>query len=525
MSRVSSLSNKKWMLCAAAGFTLGPMIGFGLYAPLPWPATLQADETAPTFVDVPAEPGRIDPAIATEPLAMDAEYPGSYIQQTQGTVPAQQSQSDIMRQLEALYAKDGREMPAMALPPAGAAAPQPSQQLQPSQQMQQSQQMPQGMPYGQVPQEEPEDDEPSKWNLFDRLFRRNRAEPRPQPIRPSATAMPQYQVRPPVRQNAPAAPQTFQPAGTAVRIAVQPQQPLQQQVQSPQQFPVQQQLQIQQQAQPRQLQPQYQQPIQQQVQAPLQPAASVPQQFMQSAQPVTGSGPESESAAVRISDATTQAEVEAFLDDALDNPFPEVSEAEADLSSANPFSGMRLETEVPVAVTPSANATPRIDFGDEPAPPLPDGVPQMPLGSTAGQIAPAKAEVPQLELSTVSVSDIDKKMQMIMSRATLSGLKGFCIVSLRDHRQLRDAKPEHQTIYNEQIFQFSSAEAKATFERSPEIYVPASGGIDVVIHGDNRVRVDGSLDHAAWFRGRLYLFTTPETLAAFEAAPAKYAVR
>lgn len=517
MSRVSSSYSKKWMICAATGLALGPAVGFGLQIP----GVLQADEPVASL-GAAVEPGRIDPAVVLEPLEMDAHYPGSRIVQTQGTAPAGGSQSEIMQQLEALYAKDGRDMPTMDMPtPDPAAAQQMQQQMQ-------------------AQQQERSAERPSKWNLFDRLFRRNREEPRPQPAMTPGTPTPQQsQVRAPQRPQ-PGAPQQFRAAGTETRIAPQtfPQpQAGQQTVQRPQQQPQQQQPYAQQ---PYVQQPQFQQPGaagRPQVMRPLTPAstaavvqpqamptptqAAAPQPFTQPAQPARGAAREQE-ASIRISDARTQEEVEVLLDDALENPFPEVSEEEADRSSTNPFSGMKLEPEIPVAITPAANAAPTIDF-DEPTPPLPGAEPELPLGFDEGNIAPAKAEVPNFDAGPTQ-NDSQRKMQMILSRATLSGLKGFCIVSLRDHRQLRDARPEHQSIHNEQIFQFSSAEAKATFERDPEKYAPASGGVDVVVHKNNRVRVDGSLDHAAWFRGRLYLFTTPETLATFEAEPARYAV-
>lgn len=114
------------------------------------------------------------------------------------------------------------------------------------------------------------------------------------------------------------------------------------------------------------------------------------------------------------------------------------------------------------------------------------------------------------------------KMQKIRDRFGMKGLKGFCPVSLRDERELIDARPDFHFVYRRQKFHFASAEARKKFEANPARYVPAAYGADVVALYRDREIVEGTLEFAAWYRGRLYLFGTEKNYQAFIAGPSQY---
>lgn len=114
------------------------------------------------------------------------------------------------------------------------------------------------------------------------------------------------------------------------------------------------------------------------------------------------------------------------------------------------------------------------------------------------------------------------KMQLIAERKEANGLKGFCPVVLRDERNLTDAKPLFHSKYKGNMYYFSSAVAKLKFDQQPEKYAPAAGGHDVVINKTNAGQVPGSLDHAVWFRDRLFLFSSQANKAAFVADPSQF---
>ncbi len=117
----------------------------------------------------------------------------------------------------------------------------------------------------------------------------------------------------------------------------------------------------------------------------------------------------------------------------------------------------------------------------------------------------------------------EKRRLLLLSRPERKGLKGFCPVTLKNHRDLVDASSNFEVTYENKVYQLSSAEAKAEFERAPAEYAPAKGGIDVVKYSLGSTEVEGTLEFAAWFRGRLYLFSSAVTYDAFMRSPAKYA--
>lgn len=117
----------------------------------------------------------------------------------------------------------------------------------------------------------------------------------------------------------------------------------------------------------------------------------------------------------------------------------------------------------------------------------------------------------------------EKLRLMLRARPGVSGLKGFCIVTLKDDRDLVDGKPEFYSEFDSRIFTFSSMGAKRAFDAAPHQYAPANGGNDVVLRTRGETRVEGSLDHAAWYRGKLYLFSSEKTHAQFVKAPREFA--
>ena len=116
-----------------------------------------------------------------------------------------------------------------------------------------------------------------------------------------------------------------------------------------------------------------------------------------------------------------------------------------------------------------------------------------------------------------------EKMERIRARFGMKGLKGFCPVTLKDQRELRDAKPEYNSNYRGQKFHFSTPEARDRFNENPAFYAPAAYGADVVALGRDKDVIEGTLDYAAWYKGRLYLFGSQANYDTFVKTPAKYA--
>jgi len=219
------------------------------------------------------------------------------------------------------------------------------------------------------------------------------------------------------------------------------------------------------------------------------------------------------------------------------DPFTEVSESEADTqrtaTAASPFTDAMPEelatdeqspagepsVEAPALSVPEARVIAAPDapvlpaLPDESQPPL-----ELPPESTAksAPIATPEANPPRTDAAT------EAKMAKIRERGGMKGLKGFCPVTLRDQRELLDARPEFQASFRGQKFHFASEEAKAKFEADPTRYAPAAYGADIVVLIRDKDVAEGTLDYAAWFKGRLFLFASEETCNTFLADPAKY---
>jgi YHS domain-containing protein len=173
---------------------------------------------------------------------------------------------------------------------------------------------------------------------------------------------------------------------------------------------------------------------------------------------------------------------------------------------------------LPVAKSPASDLAPDVTaWAPEPLPADPNSLPvpdPIVAPSTAKRLEAPSAPTPQ---------QTNSKLERIASRKGLNGFKGFCPVAIKDHRELIDARPEYSAVFNGRRYFFSSAASQALFEANPENYAPAALGNDVVhlmLTGESR---SGSLEHAVWFRSRLYMFATAETMETFVASPSIHA--
>lgn len=168
------------------------------------------------------------------------------------------------------------------------------------------------------------------------------------------------------------------------------------------------------------------------------------------------------------------------------NPFPEVSEAEAD-AQGSPFTKLTLSED------------------------------ETQIGSQQA----AKTAEGEADETSDTIPD-DSKLKQIAARKDMPGFKGFCPVALRDDRDLIDSQTEFSSIYESKTYYFSTSDAKARFDANPTKYAPAHQGIDVVQLSQDDSSVEGSLEHAVWYKDRLYFFSSADNMQAFVAEPAKY---
>jgi len=253
-------------------------------------------------------------------------------------------------------------------------------------------------------------------------------------------------------------------------------------------------------------------------------------------------------------DAKTPAPKQAATDD-VPNPFQDMSETEADKKAGEPYTGLTLDDDAKQSAAgksapPAATSTAKGKAGTPAAPAsAPSQLPEpsvdvgTPADDTRPAVVPPKLPTAQPGAKPLSdpqapkpfaepkhatlLSDDDRdsasKMRQIAERGGRTGLKGFCPVVLRDQRDLIDANPLYSSLFESKTYHFSSAAAKATFDRNPEKYAPVAGGIDILVKANSDQLVEGTLDYAVWYRDHLYLFSSPESLETFSLNPAPYA--
>jgi YHS domain-containing protein len=248
--------------------------------------------------------------------------------------------------------------------------------------------------------------------------------------------------------------------------------------------------------------------------------------------------------ATELSDEPIGSKVEAVptladSDELLGNPFPELSESQADGTSdpvkpatvaksedaeeSNPFTGLKLDAET------AENSVQQTAGDSIPLPQLPD-LPAPAEFAAPDDAAPA-GQLPEITpakklavKSSAPGGAHSEKLKKIAARSELTGLKGFCAVALRDSRELKDARPSYQAEFNGHFYNFSSEEALGKFKADPEKYAPAAAGNDVVLAANEGTNREGSLDRAVWYRNKLYLFSSKGSQEEFVVSPSKFAV-
>ena len=90
---------------------------------------------------------------------------------------------------------------------------------------------------------------------------------------------------------------------------------------------------------------------------------------------------------------------------------------------------------------------------------------------------------------------------------------------MRDDAALVEADPAVYAERDGVRWHFASAVSRAAFEIDPDRYLPAVGGEDVVLRSEEGFRAAGRAELAVLYGGKLFLFRSARTRAAFAADP------
>ena len=102
------------------------------------------------------------------------------------------------------------------------------------------------------------------------------------------------------------------------------------------------------------------------------------------------------------------------------------------------------------------------------------------------------------------------------------GLEGYCAVSLVDKRLWVEGRAKWGVRHRGRTYLFAGPEEQKAFLANPDRYAPGLAGDDPVLATDLGRKVPGQRQYGVSYRSKVYLFSSPDTKAAFEANPQKY---
>ncbi|MEO1991596.1 MAG: hypothetical protein ABGW78_06660, partial [Pirellulales bacterium] len=134
------------------------------------------------------------------------------------------------------------------------------------------------------------------------------------------------------------------------------------------------------------------------------------------------------------------------------------------------------------------------------------------------------APVPQpLQLDSPAVANIAP--QTSPTETASMAMEGFCPVTLIEKGAWVEGNTQWGARHRGRVYLFAGPVEQQAFFASPERYAPVLSGDDPVLALDAGRNVPGDRRFGLTYESRTYLFSSPETLNAFSAAPEKYARR
>jgi len=116
-----------------------------------------------------------------------------------------------------------------------------------------------------------------------------------------------------------------------------------------------------------------------------------------------------------------------------------------------------------------------------------------------------------------------RRCLLVMRDGKVVGLGGFCPVAMmRDKKWLKGSE-EFVGTYDGVDYFFQSAEEREAFFASPQQFIPGLHGCDPVELQRGRRAEAGNIELGAFYRGRLFFFTSQFNRQLFQSNPAWYA--
>ncbi|MBR0238846.1 MAG: thioredoxin family protein [Thermoguttaceae bacterium] len=139
-----------------------------------------------------------------------------------------------------------------------------------------------------------------------------------------------------------------------------------------------------------------------------------------------------------------------------------------------------------------------------PAPPAIENPPAVPTNIQPGGACPIN-ETPSFDYASIPEED----------RARIE-FEGYCPVELGLRSMWVRGDYNTRQLFEGRLYLFAGKAQQEEFNRNPEKYAPAYQGIDIVIWKERGEKVQGSRSYGAWAVGRVFLFSSEESLIKFE---------
>lgn len=160
---------------------------------------------------------------------------------------------------------------------------------------------------------------------------------------------------------------------------------------------------------------------------------------------------------------------------------------------------------MPIEGTPSAQAA-------MPAGPALGGV--APLAPAQIATAPAMAAMPPPQPATAAPAPPE---------IAPLGLDGFCPVSILERREWRPGKKQYGMQHRGRTYLFAGPQEQAAFAADPDRYSPVLSGMDPVLWINHGQSTPGSRMYGYTCDGRIYLFSSEQSVQEFVRNVARYA--
>ncbi|MBC7964493.1 MAG: thioredoxin family protein [Fuerstia sp.] len=132
----------------------------------------------------------------------------------------------------------------------------------------------------------------------------------------------------------------------------------------------------------------------------------------------------------------------------------------------------------------------------------------------------------EAEPNTNAVQELDENLRrclLVMRDGKVVGLGGFCPVTMmRDKKWLKGSE-EFVGSHDGVDYFFQSAAEREVFFASPEQFIPGLHGCDPVELQRGRRAETGAIELGAFYKGRVFFFTSPSNRSLFKSNPAWYA--